>query len=60
MIRYRIQFEITVSENIPDEDVAEWARFMVGDTGKLSCKNPLHDESFDPIFETFKIEKVEQ
>jgi len=54
--KYRIEFLIKVNEEISQKQVEEWARFIVGDTGRLSLDNPLHDESFDPVFGTFKIE----
>jgi len=57
--KYKIEFEIKVPENVNSEDVEKWARFMVGDTGKLSQENPLYDVSFDPILSTFKIEVVQ-
>jgi len=60
MKHYRIEFVIAVKEDIPQTQVEEWARFTVGDTGKLPLENPLTDESFDPMFGTFKISEVQQ
>jgi len=57
--KYRIEFVIKVSEDVTDKQVKEWARYMVGDTGKLSRYNPLYDDSFDPVFGTFKIKGEE-
>jgi hypothetical protein len=48
-----------VPENISDEDIEAWARYMVGDKGKLSDDNPLYDESFEPVYGTFKIEDAQ-
>jgi len=59
MKQYRIEFVIAVKEYIPQAQVEEWARFMVGDTGKLPLENPLTDESFDPVYGTFKIGEVQ-
>jgi len=58
--QYRIEFVIKVDQDLTDEQVNEWARFMVGDTGKMSTDNPLYDESFDPVFGTFKLARTEQ
>jgi hypothetical protein len=57
MKKYRIEFVIRVPEEVPEEQVEAWARFTIGDTGSLP-KNPLEDESFDPIYGTFKIEAL--
>jgi hypothetical protein len=53
--KFKIEFVIRVPENISDSDVETWARFMVGDCGKISQDNPLYEESFDPVLKTFKI-----
>jgi len=58
--QYRIEFVIRVNQDITDEQVREWARFMVGDTGKMSSENPLYDESFDSVFGTFEMTRIEQ
>jgi hypothetical protein len=58
--KYRIEFVIKVKDDIPPEQVEEWARFTVGDRGKMSLENPLTDESFDSVFGTFKISEVQQ
>jgi len=59
--QYRIEFIIKVDQDITDEQVNEWARFMVGDTGKMSTENPLYDDvSFDPVYGTFKLTRTEQ
>jgi len=56
MKNYKIEFVIKVSEKVSENDVKEWARYMVGDSGSIANENPLYDESFDPLFGTFKIE----
>jgi hypothetical protein len=58
-MRYHVQFEINVSDDIPEQDVTDWSRYMVNDSAELSLENPLADKSFDPIFGTFKIRRVE-
>ncbi|MDR1837560.1 MAG: hypothetical protein LBQ89_07880 [Treponema sp.] len=58
MKEYRIEFVIKVPKEATDEQVKEWAQYMVGDTGRLSSDNPLYDVSFDPILRTFKIEGI--
>ena len=58
-MNYKIQFKIRVPDQVSEQDVIDWAKFMVGDTGKLSQDNPLYNEPFDPVLGTFKIEAVE-
>ena len=59
MRKYRIEFEIKVQDDtVSDKDIADWARYTCGDSGGLSCGNPLSETSFDPVFGTFKIERL--
>ena len=58
MRKYRIRFDVKVPDHIPEKEVEEWARFMVGDTGSMSSKE-LEDRSFDPIYGSFKIEAMQ-
>ena len=60
MKNYKIEFVIKVSEKVSENDVNEWARFMVGDIGSITIDNPLYDQSFDPLYGTFKIEAVQR
>jgi len=59
-MKYQVQFEIRVPDQVSEQDVSDWASFMTGYTGALSGDNPLNDVSFDPIFGTFKIEAVDK
>ena len=56
---FRIEFVLKTPDNIQDDHVESWARFMIGDTGKISRDNPLYEEPFDPVLGSFKIEAVE-
>lgn len=58
MKKYEIKFAIKVPEEVAEKDVEDWARFMCGDVGVLPAENPLEDESFDPLFGTFKIVRL--
>ena len=58
-MRYHIEFDIEVPDDVPEKDVSEWGQYMVGDTGRLRLDHPLIEKSFDPIFGTFKIKRAE-
>jgi hypothetical protein len=58
--KYQIEFIIKVSKDATSKQVEEWARFVVGDKGKLSNDNPFYDDSFDTAFGTFKIKEIEE
>jgi hypothetical protein len=53
MQRYHIEFDIEAPENVTEEEVYDWARYMVGDTGSFDEDNPLAETPFDPVFGTF-------
>ena len=43
MARYKIEFEVEIPDNLnaSSDDVYEWARFNLGENGKISGKHPL-------------------
>ena len=57
MKRYRIEFEINVTEKASYEQVEEWIRYIIGDKG-IMLDNPLSGSDFDPVYGTFKLTEL--
>jgi hypothetical protein len=59
-MKFHVGFCIEVPDglDVTGEQVKEWAEFMCGYSGMMDTRNPLEDESFDPLFGTFEVKRL--
>jgi len=54
MQKVHVSFDVLIpKEGMTDAQIEEWLRFQLHDNGTMSGKNPLVDETVEPIFGTF-------
>jgi len=57
--RCRIQFDIVLdTSGVRIAQIESWVRYNCGDKGRLRRDNPLYGKTLDPIYGTFKLERV--
>lgn len=54
-MRYKVEFEIDVPDDVSEYDVFEWVRFELHDNGQMSGQNPLVDRELEPVFPSLVI-----
>ena len=54
-MRVKVEFEVEVPDDMPDDCVLEWLRFSFGDNGTMKERHPGMTETPEPIFGTFDI-----
>ena len=57
MARYRIELEVEVPDEVTDDEVYDWARFNLGENGRLAAANPLIRHPLEAIFSSVQIER---
>lgn len=53
LIMVEVEIEVPV-EDATDEQIQEWLEFQLGSRGRISIKNPLHDQDIEAHCVTYR------
>lgn len=58
MKTYRLQCEVTVPDNVTDEQVLYWARFNLNERATMDTGNPLQEEDIEANWMTTQVTRL--
>lgn len=48
-MKIRVNFDVEIPEKIDPEDIEEWLRFQLNESGVMDGKNPLVDRELEAV-----------